>query len=157
VRPRHWRTNVVPVLSTIPGSKVRNRDRRAGCRCFLGPRPAMRRAVLDLSRGISAAASAVRRPRTRFISGVIWPGWFYGGDNKASIRRPLDHIVMIGERAALPCDTATSGSFSPLITQFFAPGAVNGPRWIAPGDPEQGYNIASRAGPSASKPQHKAT
>jgi hypothetical protein len=60
--------------------------------------------------------------------------------------RPLGHIVMIGEEPPCRATRPTSGSFSPLIMQFFAPDTVNGPMWIAPGDPVQGYNIASFGG-----------
>ena len=84
--------------------------------------------------------------------GWIWPGWLWRATTKPGIRRPLGHIVndrrkrrpAVRPRARSQRIAASAAEKLPLVV------AVNRPRWISPGGPEQGYNVASFE--SASKP-----
>jgi hypothetical protein len=72
------------------------------------------------------------------------------GDKKAGIRRPLGHIVMSGERGALPCDATTSGRFCAADPAILFTGHRQWAEVDFARRPGQGCNITSFE--SASKP-----
>jgi hypothetical protein len=73
------------------------------------------------------------------------------GDDEAGVGERLGCVVMGPKAPPLPCETTTSGKFSPPIGQFSTPDTVIPPRSISPDGSEQGYHIAPlRPGPSAS-------